>query len=157
MRVGIGYDSHQFTDGDSLHIGGVEISHTHGVKAHSDGDVLLHALVDALLGAAALGDIGTHFPDDDPRYKNNSSSDFVLHAIDLLKQQNLQLNNLDATIITESPRLKEHILAIRTHIADLFQVPMTEVSVKATTNEKMGWIGRQEGLAAMVVVSVKTL
>lgn len=154
MRVGIGYDSHRFTEGDHVPIGGVKIQHDKGIKAHSDGDVLLHALVDAMLGAAALGDLGSHFPDTDPRFANMQSSGFVEHTLKLLKEHNLQLSNMDATIIAESPKMAPHISSIREHLSELLQVPITQISVKATTNEKMGWIGRSEGLAATVIVTL---
>lgn len=154
MRVGIGYDSHRFAEGDHVPIGGINIPYEKGIKAHSDGDVLLHALVDALLGAAALGDIGSHFPDTDPRFKNMHSSGFVEHTLNLLKQHHLQLSNMDATIIAEAPKLSKHIPEIRNHLSSLLQIPITQISVKATTNEMMGWIGRGEGLAATVIVSL---
>lgn len=157
MRVGFGYDSHRFDQGDHVPIGGIKITHTHGVKAHSDGDVLIHALIDAMLGAAALGDIGSHFPDTDPQYQNVESSEFLLHVVDLLKRHNFQLVNMDATIIAEAPKLAPYIVSIREHLAALLQVQVTQISVKATTNEKMGWIGRKEGLAATVVVVLGNL
>lgn len=154
MKVGIGYDSHRFTEGDHIFIGGVKIPCLYGIKAHSDGDVLLHALVDALLGAAALGDIGTHFPDTDSKFKGMDSSYFLIETMHLLKQHHLELNNMDATVIAEKPKLNSHISLIREHLADLLQLPITRISVKAKTNEKMGWIGREEGLAATVIVSL---
>ena len=152
MRVGIGYDSHRFTDGDHVPIGGVKIAYDKGIHAHSDGDVLLHALVDAMLGAAALGDLGSHFPDTDPQFAGMQSSGFVEHTLNLLKEHNLQLSNMDATIIAEQPKMAPHIPTIREHLSELLQIPITQISVKATTNEKMGWIGRNEGLAATVIV-----
>ena len=154
MRVGMGYDSHRFVAGDHVFIGGVRIPCRYGVMAHSDGDVLLHALVDALLGAAVLGDIGTHFPDTEAQFKHKDSCYFVMTTMNLLKQQHLQLCHMDATIIAETPKLMPYIPAIREQISDLVQLPMTHISVKAKSNEKMGWIGREEGLAAMVVVSL---
>lgn len=154
MKVGIGYDSHRFVEGDHVFIGGVKIPCRYGVKAHSDGDVLLHALIDALLGAAALGDIGAHFPDTDPQFKGMDSGYFLKKVMSLLQQHHLQLNNMDATIITETPKLMTHIVAIRENMAHLLQVPITSISIKAKTNEKMGWIGREEGLGAMVIVSI---
>ena len=157
MKVGIGYDSHRFTEGDHIFIGGVKIPCRYGVIAHSDGDVLLHALVDALLGAAALGDIGTYFPDTDPQFKGKESSYFLTETMSLLKQHHLQLHNMDATIITETPKLLPHLSAIRENIATLLQLPVTRISVKAKTNEKMGWVGREEGLTATVVVSLEPL
>lgn len=157
MRVGIGYDSHRFAEGDHVPIGGVEIPFNQGILAHSDGDVLLHALVDAMLGAAALGDLGSHFPDTDPRFANMASSGFVEHTLNLLKAHNLQLSNMDATIIAEAPKLSPYTAKIREHLSNLLQVPITQISVKATTNEKMGWLGRGEGLAATVIVMLSTL
>jgi 2-C-methyl-D-erythritol 2,4-cyclodiphosphate synthase len=154
MRVGIGYDSHRFAKGDHVPIGGVKIPYEKGIEAHSDGDVLLHALVDAMLGAAALGDLGSHFPDTDPRFKGMQSSGFVEHTLNLLKQHNLQLSNMDATIIAEAPKMSKYISQIRNHLSTILQVPITRISVKATTNEMMGWIGRGEGLAATVIVSL---
>ena len=157
MKVGIGYDSHRFAEGDHIFIGGVKIPCRYGVIAHSDGDVLFHALVDALLGAAALGDIGTYFPDTDPQFKGKESSYFLTETMNLLKQHHLQLHNMDATIITETPKLLPHMSAIRENIATLLQLPVTRISVKAKTNEKMGWVGREEGLTATVVVSLEPL
>ncbi len=154
MRVGIGYDSHRFDDGDHVPIGGIKIPYEKGIKAHSDGDVLLHALVDAMLGAAALGDLGAHFPDTDPQFKGMHSSGFVTHTLNLLKQHNLALSNMDATIIAEEPKMARYIPQIRAHLSQLLQVPITQISVKATTNEQMGWIGRKEGLAATVIVGL---
>lgn len=154
MRIGCGYDSHRFMPGDHVMLGGVKIPFTQGVAAHSDGDVLLHAIVDALLGAAALGDIGQHFPDTDPRYAGFSSSDFLREVMDLLQAQHYRVGNVDATVILELPKLNPRIQAIREHLANLLSVSMTQVSVKATTNEKMGFIGRGEGIAAMSVVTL---
>ncbi len=155
MKVGIGYDCHRFLSGDHIMIGGVSIACEYSIDAHSDGDVLLHALVDALLGAAALGDIGLHFPDTNPQFKNCDSRYFLQETMALLKNHHLSFSNMDATIITETPKLAKHISAIRENIAALLEVPITEISVKAKTNEKMGWIGREEGIAAMVVVTLK--
>ncbi len=152
MRVGIGYDSHRFMQGTYIPIGGVNIPHEKGIKAHSDGDVLLHALVDALLGAAALGDLGSHFPDTDPRFSGMPSVEFVKHAMSLLKKHNWQLSNMDATIITQAPKMMRYIPQIRENLSAVLQLPITHISVKAKTNEGMGWIGREEGLAATVVV-----
>ncbi len=156
MRIGFGIDSHAFAKGDHVMIGGVRVPHNKGVRAHSDGDVLLHALVDALLGAAALGDIGQHFPDTDPQFANASSDMFVTHTINLLSEKKYSINNVDATVILEAPRLAQHIPVMRNTIAELLQLPIDCVNVKATTNEKMGWIGRGEGLSAHVVVLLQS-
>lgn len=153
-RIGYGYDCHRFNEGDHVWIGGVKIPHTHGVQAHSDGDVLLHALVDALLGAAALGDIGQHFPDTDPQFKGKPSSEFVKHTLMLLQQKNFSINNVDSTVIAEQPRLLKHVPTMRTTVAELLQLPEDCINIKATTNEKMGWLGRAEGLAAHAVVLI---
>lgn len=157
MRIGFGYDSHRFTDGNHVPIGGVSIPHTHGVKAHSDGDVLLHALIDAMLGALAMGDIGQHFPDTDPAYQNKSSDFFVETVCRMLADARWQVNNVDATVIAETPKLAKHMPLIRQRVAELLDIPMDRVSVKATTNEGLGWIGRHEGLAATVVVTLVDL
>lgn len=156
LRIGTGYDTHRFAEGNFVMIGGVKIPHTQGVLAHSDGDVLLHAITDALLGAAALGDIGRHFPDTDPAFASMDSSAFVKEAIRLLQEKNYRVVNIDSTIITEAPRLSSHIDKMRDHISTLLGVSTDAVNVKATTNEKMGWIGRGEGLAAQVVVLISS-
>lgn len=155
MRVGFGYDSHAFIEGNYIFIGGLKIDFHKGIRAHSDGDVLLHAIADALLGAAALGDIGQHFPDTDPAYKNISSSKILEKIKQMLMQAKFLINNIDSTVITESPKLSPHVDAIRKNIATLLNINMDQVSVKAKTNEKMGWIGRGEGLAAHAVVSLQ--
>lgn len=152
LRIGFGYDSHSFIEGDYILLGGVRIPHKYSVKAHSDGDVLLHAISDSLLGAAALGDLGQHFPDTDPKYSNMDSMDIVSHIFSLLQERGFQINNIDATIIAQSPKLSPHMSAIRHSVATVLNLPISQVSVKATTNEHMGWIGREEGLAAHVVV-----
>jgi len=152
MRIGFGYDAHRFTDGDYVIIGGVKIPYKKGIQAHSDGDVLLHAIGDALLGAAALGDLGQHFPDTDPRFKSAESSSLIEHIMSLLQEKNYTVLNIDATVITETPRLSKYIDSMRQTIAQLLRISVDEVNVKATTNEKMGWIGRGEGLAAQAVV-----
>lgn len=152
MRIGYGYDTHRFTDGDFVTIGGIKIPYEKGIAAHSDGDVLLHAIGDALLGAAALGDLGHHFPDHDPAYRAIDSSKLIQHIMSLLQEKKYHVQNIDSTVITEAPRLAKHIDAMRSNIAQLLHIPIDAVSVKATTQEKMGWIGRQEGLAAQAVV-----
>lgn len=154
MRIGIGYDCHQFIAGDHAMIGGVRIPHDRGVKAHSDGDVLLHALADAMLGAAALGDLGQHFPDTDPAYRNFSSEQFVVAIDGLLQERGFVISNIDSTVIAERPKLKPHVPDIRHSIARMLQLPVSQVSVKATTHETMGAFGRGEGLAAQVVILI---
>lgn len=150
MRVGLGYDSHAFSVGDHLMIGGVKVPFYYGVRSHSDGDVLLHAVIDALLGASALGDIGHHFPDTDPQYKSISSQVMLQQVLAQIQQQNYQVQNMDATIITELPKLAEYIPLMKTNLVELLQTP--HISIKAKTNEKMGCIGRGEGLVAQAVV-----
>lgn len=152
MRIGYGYDSHAFIEGNHIMLGGVKIPFEKSVRAHSDGDVLLHALIDAMLGAAALGDIGQHFPDTDPRYQSKPSSEFLLHTMQMLHKLHYRVINIDSTIITEAPKLKKYINDMRQHIATRLEISVDAVNIKAKTNEKMGWIGRGEGLAASVVV-----
>ena len=152
LRIGQGLDVHSFTDGDFVTLGGVRIPHTCGIKAHSDGDVLLHALSDALLGALALGDIGQHFPDTDPAYKGADSRVLLAHVYELVKKAGYQLVNADMTVICELPKLAPHNTAMRQSIADVLSVDITQISIKATTNEKMGYLGRGEGIFASAVV-----
>jgi 2-C-methyl-D-erythritol 2,4-cyclodiphosphate synthase len=152
MRIGSGYDVHQLVSGRKLIIGGVHIPYDKGLKGHSDADVLLHAITDSLLGALALGDIGTHFPDNDPRWEDAASLFFLKGAADLVAQKGYRINNIDATIIAEKPKMLPHIPQMRKNIAETLNVSTDLVSVKATTNEKMGWIGRGEGIAALASV-----
>ena len=152
MRIGHGYDVHRFGEGDFITLGGVEIAHTQGLVAHSDGDVLLHALCDALLGACALGDIGQHFPDTDPAYRGASSRDLLIHVMKLVAEQGWQVVNIDSTIIAQSPKMAPHIPAMRSNIAQDLGIDLGAVNVKATTTEKLGFCGRQEGIAVHAVV-----
>lgn len=152
LRIGQGLDVHSFTDGDFVTLGGVRIPHSHGIKAHSDGDVLLHALSDALLGALALGDIGQHFPDTDPAYKGADSRVLLAHVYELVKKAGYQLINADMTVICELPKLAPHNTAMRQSIAEVLGVDIAQISIKATTNEKMGYLGRGEGIFASSVV-----
>lgn len=152
IKIGQGIDVHAFCDGDFVMLGGVKIPHTHGIKAHSDGDVILHALADALLGALALGDIGQHFPDTDPTFKGADSKVLLKHVYELIQNQGYQLGNADITVICERPKIAPHNTAMRECIASILNVGMDCVSIKATTNEKMGWIGRGEGIWASAVV-----
>ncbi|HYG06519.1 MAG TPA: 2-C-methyl-D-erythritol 2,4-cyclodiphosphate synthase [Stenotrophomonas sp.] len=152
FRIGQGYDVHAFGEGDHLMLGGVRVAHTHGVLAHSDGDVVLHALCDAMLGALALGDIGQHFPPSDERWRGADSSRFVEHCNTLLQERGWQVGNADVTVICERPKVGPHALAMRERIATLLGVALDCVSVKATTSEKLGFTGRGEGIAAQAVV-----
>ena len=155
LRIGQGYDVHAFTTGNYVTLGGEKIPHTHGILAHSDGDVLLHAICDALLGAAGLGDIGMHFPDTDPRWKGADSRAFVRHVRDLLKERDYVLVNVDSTVICEAPRLGKYREAMRANIAADLGVNITRVNIKATTSEKMGFIGRAEGLACQAIALIE--
>jgi len=152
MRIGCGIDVHAFGPGDSLMLGGVRVGHTHGVLAHSDGDVVLHALTDALLGAAGLGDIGQHFKDTDPRWKGADSKRFVRAVMDMLRVRKLRVGNADVTVLAERPKLAPVRDEIRRQIAQLLEVGVEQVNVKATTTEKLGFLGRAEGIAAQAVV-----
>jgi 2-C-methyl-D-erythritol 2,4-cyclodiphosphate synthase len=157
-RVGIGYDVHAFAAPDAqrpLVIGGVTIPHERGLAGHSDADALLHALVDALLGAAALGDIGTHFPSSDPRWHNAASSAFLTHTLDLLSEQDWRIGNMDATIVAERPRMTPHIPAIRARLAEALGLPLDAVSVKAKTTDGLGFTGRSEGIACYVIALIE--
>ncbi|SBV35392.1 2C-methyl-D-erythritol 2,4-cyclodiphosphate synthase [uncultured Stenotrophomonas sp.] len=152
VRIGSGYDVHVFGEGDHVMLGGVRVPHRCGVLAHSDGDVILHALCDAMLGALALGDIGQHFPPSEARWKGADSSDFVRHCNDLLRERGWQVGNADVTVICERPKVGPHALAMREKVAQLLGVELDRVSVKATTSEKLGFTGREEGIAAQAVV-----
>ncbi len=151
FRIGQGFDVHAFGDGDHVMLGGVRIAHGHGVVAHSDGDVVLHALCDALLGALALGDIGQHFPPSDPRWKDADSRAFLRHCHALTRERGWRVGNCDVTVICEAPKVGPHIMAIREIIAADLGIDADAVSVKATTSEKLGFTGRSEGIAAQAV------
>jgi 2-C-methyl-D-erythritol 2,4-cyclodiphosphate synthase len=155
LRIGQGYDVHAFTAGSHVTLGGEKIPHTHGILAHSDGDVLLHALCDALLGAAGLGDIGMHFPDTDPRWQGANSRHFVRHVRDLLKVSDYVIVNVDTTVICEAPRLGKYRETMRANIASDLGINITRVNIKATTSEKMGFIGRAEGLACQAIALIE--
>ncbi|MGA7965942.1 MAG: 2-C-methyl-D-erythritol 2,4-cyclodiphosphate synthase [Gammaproteobacteria bacterium] len=148
LRVGQGFDTHRFGDGDHVMLGGIRVAHDHGVVAHSDGDVVLHALADALLGAAALGDIGHFFPDDDPHWAGADSADLLTQVMRAVSEAGWRPLNVDCTLVAERPKVAPHVVAMRTRIADLLGIDTEAVSVKATTVERMGFIGREEGLAA---------
>lgn len=152
MRIGSGFDVHAFTSGDGIVIGGVRIPHSHALLAHSDGDVLIHALCDALLGALALGDIGVHFPPGDAQWENADSTDLLKHCMQLIAEQGYQLGNADMTIICELPKMNPHIPAMRQRLAEVMQVSAGQLSIKATTSEQLGFTGRKEGIAAQAVV-----
>jgi 2-C-methyl-D-erythritol 2,4-cyclodiphosphate synthase len=152
MRVGIGYDVHAFGEGDHVTLGGVRIPHPYGVVAHSDGDVALHALCDALLGAMALGDIGEHFPDTDPRWKDADSRRFLRHCAALLREHGWRFVNADLTVIAQEPRIGPYRVQMRQNIADDLGVRLDRINLKATTTEGLGALGRSEGLACQAIV-----
>ena len=152
MRIGHGYDVHRFTEGDSVVLGGVSIPYSQGLEAHSDGDVLIHAICDALLGAIAAGDIGKHFPDTDPDNADVDSRKLLRQVLDLVQQKGWKLANLDSTIVAQAPRMSEHTAAMVGNLAADLQVNADCINVKATTTEHLGFTGRGEGIAAHAVV-----
>ena len=152
MRIGSGIDVHAFGPGDHIMLGGVRVEHTHGVVAHSDGDVVLHALCDALLGAAGLGDIGQHFRDTDPQWSGADSKRFVRSVMNMLLIRKLRVGNADITVLAETPKVGPVREEIRRQVAELLEVSEECVNVKATTTEKLGFLGRREGIAAQAVV-----
>lgn len=154
LRIGNGFDAHRFKPGVPLVLGGVRIAHNQGLEAHSDGDVVLHALCDAILGALARGDIGQHFPDNDSQFRGIDSRILLRRVVEIMKMDGYSLVNADITVMAQAPRLSPHIEAMRKNIADDVQVAMSDVSVKATTTERLGFTGREEGIAAMASVLV---
>jgi len=155
IRVGHGFDVHALVAGRKCIIGGVEIAHEKGLDGHSDADVLLHAICDALLGAAALGDIGKHFPPSDAKFKGIDSRQLLRHVVVLLKSKKFVVNNIDATVICEAPRLSSHTAQMCANIAVDCNVDVSQVNIKATTTEKLGFTGRGEGIAAEAVCTIK--
>lgn len=151
FRIGNGYDIHAFAPGRKLILGGVEIPHELGLLGHSDADVLLHSISDALLGALSLGDIGKHFPDTDPLYKNADSLDLLKKVSALVHDREFEVGNIDATIIAESPKMQPYIMEMRENIADALSCDKEKISVKATTHEKLGALGRSEGIAVLSI------
>ncbi|HLG78471.1 MAG TPA: 2-C-methyl-D-erythritol 2,4-cyclodiphosphate synthase [Ktedonobacteraceae bacterium] len=155
IRVGSGYDVHAFVSNRPLILGGISIPYESGLAGHSDADVVIHAVVDALLGAAALGDIGQHFPSSDPRWKDQPSSLFLDYAHDLLCQQGWRISNIDATIVAERPKMSAHIPAMRTHLSRHLRLEVNQVSIKATTTDSLGFTGRGEGIACYAVALIE--
>ena len=151
MRVGMGYDVHKLTENRDLILGGVRIPWEKGLLGHSDADVLLHAVMDALLGAAALGDIGKHFPDTDPAYKGISSVKLLIHVAELLRENGYQVGNIDATIIAQKPKMAPHIPQMRKNMADALGIPESKINVKATTEEGLGFTGTGEGISSQAI------
>ena len=156
MRIGSGFDVHAFTDGDHVVIGGVRIAHNRALLAHSDGDVLIHALCDALLGALALGDIGVHFPPSDARWKGADSAELLVQVMAMVRGRGHELGNADMTVICEAPKINPHVPAMRARLAEVMGVDIGRLSVKATTTEKLGFTGRGEGIAAQATVLLET-
>lgn len=155
MRIGLGYDVHRLTTDRKLILGGVEIPHDTGLLGHSDADVLLHAIMDALLGAAALGDIGKHFPDTDPAYQGADSLKLLACVYTLLQEHQFSIENIDSVIEAQQPKLAPYIEQMRENIAQTLELPFSSVSVKATTTEKLGFVGKCEGIAAQAIVLLK--
>ncbi len=154
IRVGFGYDVHPLGEGRKLWLGGIELEFDKGCVGHSDADVLLHAICDALLGAANLGDIGKHFPNTDERYKGADSKQLLQHVVDLLKQKNFAIANIDSTLSLEAPKINPHIERMQQVIAPILGIDQDAVSIKATTNEKLGYVGRGEGVNAFAVALI---
>lgn len=154
LRTGIGFDVHAFADGRKLILGGIEIEYDKGLAGHSDADALLHSITDALLGSISLGDIGTHFPDDDPRYKNADSTVFLKRANDLVRNRGYYVNNIDSVIMLQQPKISPYVQKMKDKIAKILDIGSERVSIKATTTEKLGFVGREEGISVMAVVTV---
>lgn len=152
MRIGHGYDVHAFGEGNSITIGGVEIPYKHSLVAHSDGDVLIHALIDAILGALALGDIGQHFPDTDEKYRGCSSRDLLVQVNKLIVEQGYQLGNADITLVAEAPKMAPHLQSMLDNLVQDLRCSANQLNIKATTTEKLGFTGRGEGIACYAVV-----
>ena len=151
IRIGNGYDVHALATGESLWLGGIKIEHEKGTVAHSDGDVLIHAICDALLGALALGDIGHHFPDTDPAFKNIDSKLLLKKCNQLINSKGYKISNIDSTVCAQRPKLKNHLLAMRECMAQILDIQPDQISVKATTTEKLGFVGREEGISSYAV------
>ncbi len=155
FRIGFGYDVHQMVEGRELWLGGVKIEHTKGALGHSDADVILHALCDAILGAMNVGDIGKHFPDTDKQFKNIDSKILLKGVYEIMQKNNYQIGNVDCTLTLEKPKIAPHISAMQTAIASILNTSIENISIKATTSEKLGFVGREEGVAAYAVVLVE--
>ncbi len=157
MRIGLGFDVHEFIENRILIIGGVQIPYSKGLKGHSDADVLLHAIMDAFLGALALGDLGTHFPDTDPSYKGVNSLILLEQVFKMIQERQFELVNLDSIIIAQHPKMNPHIPQMRQKLANCLQTEIDCISIKATTTEHLGFVGREEGIAAQAVVLLKKI
>jgi 2-C-methyl-D-erythritol 2,4-cyclodiphosphate synthase len=154
LRTGIGFDVHAFAEGRKLILGGVEIKHDKGLAGHSDADALLHAVTDALLGSLSLGDIGTHFPDDDPRYKNADSTVFLKKANELVRNRGFYVNNIDVVVMLQQPKISPYAQKMKEKISKILDIGVDRISIKATTTEKLGFVGREEGISVMAVATV---
>lgn len=157
IRIGQGFDVHAFAEDRKLILGGIEIPHSKGLLGHSDADVLLHTIADAALGAIAAGDIGKHFPDTDPEFKDADSAKLLQHVYALVKAEGYELGNLDATVIAQAPKLRPYIDTIRARIAELLEADIEQINVKATTTEWLGFTGREEGIACQAVILLKRI
>ena len=157
MRIGIGYDVHKLADGIPLWLGGIKIEHGKGLVGHSDADVLIHAICDALLGAAALGDIGQHFPDNDSTYKGIDSKILLKHVCELLTNKGYSIGNIDSIIVAQHPKLMPHIPAMRQALANVMNIDISQISIKATTTEHLGFEGREEGISAQAIALIESI
>ncbi len=156
FKVGFGHDVHQLVAGRPLIIGGISIEHPKGALGHSDADVLLHAIIDALLGAAGLGDIGTRFPDNDPQYKDADSQKLLIKVVKLIEENGYTVGNIDSTVVLQKPKINTYIPQIRKQISNIIGIPEADISVKAKTSEHLGFIGREEGVAAYAIVLLQS-
>jgi 2-C-methyl-D-erythritol 2,4-cyclodiphosphate synthase len=154
LRTGIGFDVHAFADERKLILGGIEIAHEKGLAGHSDADALLHAVTDAMLGSLSLGDIGTHFPDDDQRYKNADSTVFLKRAHELIRNKGYYLNNIDVVVMLQIPKIAPYVQKMKENMSKILEIGSDRISIKATTTEKLGFVGREEGISVMAVVTV---
>ena len=154
LRTGIGFDVHAFADERKLILGGIEIAHEKGLAGHSDADALLHAVTDAMFGSLSLGDIGTHFPDDDPRYKNADSTVFLKRAHELIRNKGYYLNNIDVVVMLQIPKIAPYVQKMKENMSKILEIGSDSISIKATTTEKLGFVGREEGISVMAVVTV---
>ncbi|MBW1783557.1 MAG: 2-C-methyl-D-erythritol 2,4-cyclodiphosphate synthase [Deltaproteobacteria bacterium] len=157
FRIGFGYDVHRLVDGRPLILGGVDIPHGVGLDGHSDADVLTHAIIDAVIGASGAGDIGQHFPDSDPAYKGVSSLSLLKTATEMIHRKGFELNNLDATVVAQAPKLAPYLGTMRERLAETLAVPTDRINIKATTSERLGFCGKGEGMEAFAVVSLKAI
>lgn len=153
-RIGMGYDVHKLAEGQAFWLGGIQIEHTHGAVGHSDADVLIHAICDAILGAANLGDIGAHFPDTDMQYKGIDSKKLLVRVMEVLRENKYEVANIDSTVCLQTPKLRPHIASMQQTLAEVMNMRPEDVSIKATTTERLGFVGRQEGVSAYAVALI---